>query len=260
MLESVRHLVTPNIAVALGYTQFKGRRLTRAASFGRNTNVGSSAFEPIATDGILNFLQAPDTMRIKAGGNVADDAAGTGAREILLRGIAVVDGNVRFAAETLITAGASASAPTALSWWRVFRSIVTGVGTYGGVNTGIITIENVNTPTDQLILPAGVGQSKTTLFSTPDDQQLLVEKFIFSVDVAQAAEINIVTRENFTTVAAPMSPTRIRATTEISSNAITVETSAILIIPPLTDIWIEAKATASSAVVSALMNGKLAAI
>lgn len=257
MPPSVRDLISPNLAIALGYCQFKGRIITPVAKFGRNIAVGSGGFEPIATDGILNFLQAPDTMRIKAGGNAADTAAGAGAREITLQGVAVVDGNLRIAAEILVTAGASASAATALSWWRVFRSFVSGVGTYGGANTGVITIENVNTPADRLIIPAGVGQTQTSVFLTPDDQQLLIEHFTISVDVNQAAEIQIVTRENFTTVAAPMKPTRIRATTEITDNVNVIELDSLLEIPPLSDVWIIGQSTAGSAVVSTLMDGKL---
>lgn len=258
MAETVRNLLSPDLAVSLGFAHFKGQPILPFAKFGRNTAVGSGTFEPITPTGVLNFLQAPDTMRIKAGGNGADNAAAAGAREITLQGIAVVNGNLRIATEKLVTAGASASNPTALSWWRVFRAFVSAAGAYGGTNIGIITIQNVNTPLERLTIPAGVGQSQTSAFATPDDKTLFVDQFILSVDVNQNAEIQIVTRENFN-VLVPFSAARVRATTEISTNAIDVPLMTPLEVPPLTDIWVVGKATAASAVVSTIMNGKLAA-
>lgn len=259
MPDNVRSLISPDLAVSLGYAHYKKQRVLPFTKFGRNTAVGSGGFEPITPTGVLNFLQAPDTMRIKAGGNGADSAAAAGAREITLKGIAVVDGNLRIATETLATAGASASAPTTLSWWRVWQAVVSAVGAYGGANIGTITIQNVNTPLELVTIPAGVGQTQTSAFATPDDKSLFIDQFMLSVDVKQNTEIQIVTRENFN-VLAPFSAARTRATTEIDTNAIDVPLKTPLEIPPLSDVWVIGKATAASAVVSTLMNGKLAAV
>lgn len=69
--------------------------------FGRNASVGTS-FVPVALGGIYRTPTSTSatTLRIKAGGNANDDAAGTGAREVTLEGL---DENFELASEAVAT-------------------------------------------------------------------------------------------------------------------------------------------------------------
>ena len=127
--------------------------------FGRNDSVGTS-FVPICLGGIYNTPQSGSatTLRIKAGGNANDTAAGSGAREITIQGL---DENFLEVSDTLATAGASASSATTTTFTRVFRAWVSESGTYAaataGSHSGDIVIENGAGGTDWLTIDTSVG-------------------------------------------------------------------------------------------------------
>ena len=112
--------------------------------FGRNPLVGTS-YVPICSTGLYNTPQVAGatTLRIKAGGDVNDDAAGTGAREITIQGLDETGAEVT---EVIVTNGASASLTTTSTFVRWYRGFVSGSGTYADQSTGsmadTITIEN----------------------------------------------------------------------------------------------------------------------
>ena len=112
--------------------------------FGHNDLVGTS-FVPVTSTGSYPTPQVSGatTLRVKAGGNANDTAAGTGAREITLTGLDETGAEVT---ETLATAGASASSVTTTTFLRLYRVAVSASGTYAtaaaGSHAGIITIEN----------------------------------------------------------------------------------------------------------------------
>lgn len=255
----VRDKFSAGASVALGLVNHRQGLVTTVDKFGRNTAVGNSAFEIISASGVLNFLELAATVRIKAGGDAADTAAGVGAREVTVQGIAVVGGNLRIATEAIATAGASASAATTLTWWRIWRAWVSSAGAYGGKNTAAITIEDTDGPDDQIVIPLDSGQTATSLFSTPDDRQLLIEQFILSIDTTQSAELRLCVRENFNDVTVPFSPTRIKRTFGAFAGMENHPNSSPIVIPPLSDVWIEGKAAAASALISTMMLGKLVA-
>jgi len=117
---------------------------TVVKKFGRYTSIGTS-FTPVARLGVYNTPQAASatTLRIKAGGNANDTAAGSGAREVTLEGL---DENFAYATEAVATAGASASSATTTTFTRLFRAYVSSSGTYAtsaaGSHSATITIEN----------------------------------------------------------------------------------------------------------------------
>jgi len=124
--------------------------LTDTKKFGRNAAIGTT-YGPVALGGVYQTPQASGAtaLRIKAGGNAADTAAGAGAREITLGGL---DENFEYATETLATAGASASSATTTTFTRLFRFYVSASGTYAtasaGSHVGDIVIENSAGGTD----------------------------------------------------------------------------------------------------------------
>ena len=95
--------------------------------FGVAEGIGTS-FELLSND---SNYQRPATagamaLRIKSGGNAADDAAGAGARTVKLIGL---DTSLTEITETITTAGASASSYTTATFFRLFSAEVLTSGT-----------------------------------------------------------------------------------------------------------------------------------
>jgi hypothetical protein len=109
-------------AAGLQITRNKAKGNRSINIFGRNTSIGIT-FEPITPGGVLRLPLPADAqrLRIAAGGNAADSAAGAGAQQILISGLNA-EGNK--AAEIVTTAGATASALTTTAFWRVQEVIV----------------------------------------------------------------------------------------------------------------------------------------
>ena len=206
--------------------------------FGRNSAVPNGSWEGILeTTAQFNWLTAATTVRIKAGGNAADTAAGAGAREIIVEGI---NGSGALASEVIATAGALASSATITSFWRVFRVYVSAVGTYGVANTGAIVIENSAGGTDLLGILAGQSQSEYGAYSIPAGKTGYLLSVSLSVDSGKAADVRLFTRENFNDVVAPMSPKRLRMYWDAVLGQEEIKPkSPILSLPPYTDMWLE---------------------
>lgn len=118
--------------------------VTSVKKFGRNSAVGTT-YVPVALGGIYRTPQSTSAtaLRIKAGGNANDTAAGSGARQITLIG---TDENFNEVTETLATAGASASSATTTTFTRLYRFFVSQSGTYAtasaGSHVGDIVVED----------------------------------------------------------------------------------------------------------------------
>lgn len=154
--------------------------------FGANGAVGTSATY-IATLGGTSpyFPTAATTVRIKAGGNANDTAAGSGAQEITILG---VDQNWAEQTVTLATAGASASSSTAVTFFRVYRAFVSKVGAYRGSNTGTITIE-ATAGGDFAQIAAGYGQSQGTGYVVPAGYSLYIKAVHIMAAAVKAVDI-----------------------------------------------------------------------
>lgn len=103
------------------------------------------------------WLTSAAAVRVRAGGNANDTAAGTGARTLTVYGL---NETWALASESITLAGASASAATTTTFIRVHRVTVDTVGTYTGGNTGAITIETTG---GTLVAAIEAGRSRTTL-------------------------------------------------------------------------------------------------
>jgi hypothetical protein len=102
------------------------------------------------------------TIRIKAGGDAADDSGGTGARTVEVQGL---DANYLPARETLTTAGASASSSTTTEFLRVLRVRVTTAGT-GETNAADMVLEKTGTG-DLCTILAGESSSQIGMVTVP---------------------------------------------------------------------------------------------
>lgn len=139
--------------------------------FGRNPAVGTST-EDIWNGGGLwpGFISAATTVRIAAGGDAADSAAGTGARLVRIEGL---DQDGHLAGENVVTAGASASASTVTTFLRVFRAYALDCGS-SGFNVGDVTIESTDGVTTFAVFPAEIGQSLLSFYTVPTGYQALL--------------------------------------------------------------------------------------
>ena len=215
--------------------------------YGRNIDVGTTEEDLHGLGGLINWLQAPTAVRIKAGGNAADTAAGAGARTVRVSGI---DSNLNYANELITTNGASASLATTALFWRVFRARVETVGAYGVANTGVITIENGAGGTDLIQIAAGEGSSQFGAYSIPQGYRAILKHSHLSVDSGKAVNIKLWSRAAFNDVVAPMSPKINRAQFDGIMSPLEWETPIKLSFGELTDIWWSAAAVSTSAKVS----------
>lgn len=183
--------------------------------FGKNPAVGTS-FVPVSVGGAYQTpqLASATALRVKAGGNIADTAAGAGAREITLVGL---DSTGAEAADTLATAGASASAATTTVFSRLFRAYVSASGTYGttaaGSHTGDIVIENAAGGTDWLTLDAtdySRGQSEVGCYTVPAGKRAFITNALIATDSSKSTAIILVKRDDLDDAAAPYEAMRIQ--------------------------------------------------
>lgn len=243
----IQHTGRMDIDAALGQVDRAGGRLEPDVKFGFNAVVGTTAEAIHSLGGFINFPTSAQTVRIKAGGNVADDAGGDGARSISVHGI---DENLNEVDEIIVTNGADASLATAALFWRVFRVKVVDVGLYGVANTAAIKIENTTSTQELVEIPAGLGQSQTSLVSTASKRPIVITHISLFVEATKIVTFDMFVREAFTTVAAPfMSKRQLLPPIKVSEGGEDLLLDAPIHVPALSDVWFEgvhASATAEA--------------
>jgi hypothetical protein len=173
--------------------------------FGYNASV-STSFEDIWEGADLGgattytFPQAAETLRVKAGGDVNDTSAGTGAQTVR---VDFLDSNWDEVSEVLTLAGASASAATSATAFRVLRVEVVDVGTYGGSNTGDIVIENTTTNTELAYVGAGLGIAQQSIYTVPAGKTAYITKLEVSVGQGNSADVRLFKIEKVDDVTTP---------------------------------------------------------
>lgn len=182
--------------------------------FGRNNAVGTS-FVPITLGGVYQMPQVAGatTLRIKAGGNANDTAAGTGAREITVN---VLDETGVAITETIATAGASASSATTVTAIRLLDAFVSKSGTYPNATAGShaadIVIENGAGGTDwATITNTDFSRSQTEIgfYTVPLAKTAYVHAISVTVDSTKSADVLAIKRNNILETAAPFTAMRV---------------------------------------------------
>ena len=227
--------------------------------FGRNIACGTS-YVPVSDNGVYRTPQAGSAtaLRIKAGGNAADTAAGAGARSVRLYGI---DSNGDEVVETIATAGASASSATSASFIRLYQAEVASSGTYGtqdaGSHVGNITIENAAGTQDwaQIQLngfPASVtGIGSLTI---PRNHVGLITTVQINVDLTKSTDVLILKRGGILDTVAPYQPIyKVQEFIGVA-RSISVQFDTPIKITELTDIGILAKVSNGTGAVSINME------
>ena len=223
---------------------------TMVHKFGRNDAVPNGSWEFVNLLGFTAWpLSAATTVRIKAGGNAADTAAGAGAREVTVQGI---DSNGDETSEAIATAGASASGNTTASFWRIHRAWVSSVGTYGAGNTAAVTIENSGGGTDLIQIAASEGQTQFGAYTIPTGKTGYLLSLHLTVDAAKAADFRVFTRDDITDTSAPMKSKRLKLYFDgVLGEMIYKPYGPELSINGLADIWVEAQGGGAGTEVSA---------
>lgn len=208
--------------------------------FGRNDAVPNATWAFVNLLGFTAWpLSAATKVRVKAGGDVADVAGGSGALGVTIEGI---DGSGNDVSETIATAGASASALSDALFFRVHRASPSGVGTYGAANTDDIIIENGSGGTDLIKIAADEGQTQFGGWTAPVGCTAYLLGGVITVDGIKPADIKIMTRDNSMDTVAPMSSKRLRRFFDGVLGVVPFGTVAPGIkLNALTDIWAEAR-------------------
>ena len=210
--------------------------------FGRNPAVPNGSWEGVLqATAQFTWLQAATTVRVKAGGDAADDGTssplGAGAQAVTIQGLDATGVQVT---ETVTTAGTAASAYTTTEFIRVYRAWVSSVGTYTGSNTANIMIEDGTN--DLILIAAGEGQTQFCGYSIPAGKTGYLASVLVQADGAKAADFRLFTRENILETSAPYTAKRLKYYWDGVLGVSLIKTlTPILKIPPLTDIWIEAQ-------------------
>ena len=223
--------------------------------FGRNIAVANAIWEGVhPLDGLFVFLSAATTMRVKAGGNSADTAAGAGAQMITLFGLS---GAGEIISENLVLDGATASAATSLTFLRTFRTLVADgrAGAYGGTNVGNVVIEDAAGANDMIEIEAGEGQSQYCAYSIPAGKTGYLMEIRVQADSQKPADFRLFTREGILDNSTPFGVTRVKMHFDgVVGQETEQGSSPLLVLPALTDIWVEAEGDGAQTEVSADME------
>ena len=201
--------------------------------FGRNDSVGTS-FEPVTVGGIYPTPQASGAvrLRVKAGGNANDTAAGTGAREITLEGLGT---SGQLVSETLATAGASASSGTTTSFIRLFRAYVSASGTYAtasaGSHSGDIVIEDTSGTSDYATISSSGfprGATEIGAYSVPDGYTAYLESSFGFTDSSKTTTLLFFQRTNILQTSAPYDAMRVVFEERVEGGEFTIDIDAPL--------------------------------
>ncbi len=218
--------------------------------FGRNLAVANATWELISNlSGTYPFPSAATTVRVKSGGNANDTVAGTRARKVRIYGL---DNTLALADEEVDLAGASASSSTTTSFWRVFRGVVTEVGTYGSTNEAAIVVENTAGTADLLQINAEESQSQLCSYSIPTGYTGYLISLHVQVDASKAADIRVCTRDDIDSTSSSIKPARVRHYADgILGEYTFIPKSPAITLLEKSDIFVEAEGGGAQTEVSA---------
>jgi hypothetical protein len=228
--------------------------------FGRNAAVGAS-YAPVSIGGIYRTPQPANAtaLRIKAGGNANDTAAGTGAREITIIGLNASGALIN---ETIATAGASASASTQQTFMRLLSAYVSTSGTYAsqtaGSHVGSIVIENAAGGTNwATIFDTTFPRSETQIavYTVPVNRSAIITDMNISSDADKKANVILFQRTGILQTSAPYDGMRVvEEFTQVSGLHNVVFPTPLGPFPELTDIGFMARSTSTTIDMSISFN------
>lgn len=214
--------------------------------WGSNEAVSSSTVweDLILPGGLYPFPTAADNIRVRAGGNAADDAAGANARTITVEGL---DTNFNAITENITLAGSSASSNTTQQFRRITRAYVATSGTYGALNAGPIIIEDTGgnelarIGADAADTPAGYGRSRHGILTVANGFDFYLKKITITVGDNKTCDVRIAWRPNADITSAPFSGVYTLPLVEDFKGSVNIPFDYSFKWEQKTDIWIQAK-------------------
>lgn len=222
---------------------------------GRNVAV-AQAYVPVSESGFYRTPQVAGatSLRIRAGGNAADTAAGAGAREVEIYGL---DANGLEVTERIATAGASASAATSTQFIRLLDASVSKSGTYAtqlaGSHVGTINIEATNGDLWATIPLNGFPEARARIgaFTVPSNYEAFLIGVRVNADAGKTVDSVVFMRGGILETSAPYSPMQIVAEYFNIEGFFDISYSAPIYLPPMTDVGLLAKVDVQTARVGA---------
>lgn len=212
--------------------------------FGQNLVVGTS-FEDIQSQGgTLIFLQSAELITISSS-DAADTLLGINATSVKLFGL---DSNFIEITEIVNLSGTT-NVNTTQEFIRINRMAVNEVGNYSAANAGTITGTSALSNTVQIEIPTGEGTSKTTHFTVPAGQNLIITSFRVTMDTGKTIDIVFKIRENANDIIAPMSPIKTIRDIKGVDTPVSGVSLGNLKFDEKTDIWAIAASSVGSAAV-----------
>lgn len=221
--------------------------------FGQSLDVGTS-YAPVSIGEIYRTPQVAGAtaLRVKAGGDAGDTAAGAGARGVTLIGL---DETGAYAEETIATAGISASSNTTTTFLRLFRAFVSASGTYATASAGShvadIVIENSAGTEDWATIKLSnfpLGQSEIGFYTVPLGKRALVQQIVLEVDATKAVDFIFLQRPNILETSDPYSAMRVVQGFSGVEGVFNLQLANPYIFSALTDIGFMAKGSSPAEV------------
>lgn len=234
-------------------SKFDGLNVVKVIhKFGANSAIGGSEEHVWGAGGdYTGFFTTAQSVRVKAGGNAADTAAGAGARTVKVFGL---DANYELAEDTLTLAGTSASASSSVQFTRVYRSRVETTGTYGASNTGAIDIEGVSASAVCSHINAGYGQSTQSHFTIPVGYVGFLTRVVIVADPSNTAEVFLRIRAGADVTSAPFTPSRAGSVWYNIGGVASVDYDSPVRLPEKTDIYFTATKKSGAGDTSVAIN------
>lgn len=223
------------IAATLGRTAGS----TVIQQFGTNPSISTTEEDIWDLGGAYPWPEAAETVRVAAGGDVADTAAGVGARKIKVFGL---DETFALVEEEITLAGVSASAATTITFFRVYRAEVTEAGAYTGANTADILVENTVSLDTIICIQAGMGMSQSSMYTIPAGKEAVIINISTNVSANKPSIIKMKKRSNIDLVSAPFGALVTILQYSSLQGPVTPSIDAFEVIPEKTDIWFTGQA------------------
>lgn len=220
-------------------------------------DVGTS-FIPVCRGGVWQTPQvgSQTQLRVKAGGNANDTAAGSGARKIMLEGI---DETGALITDELTLAGTSASSASSEEFLRLTRAWVTESGSYANATTPShsddIVIENSAGTADWATIDStgfARGQSEIACYTVPLGYRAFIQGFVVNSDSSKSTDFLFYQRRNILETSAPYTSMRlIFEAAGLAGEEIVQPLTPYGPFPALTDLGFMAKVSSGSGEVEA---------
>ena len=215
-----------------------GGQSSRRAS-GVNDSVASGALETVwgySADWIPNQV-VNEKLRIRAGGSAADDTAGAGAQTVE---VTFLDETWAEVTETLVTAGASASAATTANCVRLLSAEVINVGTYHKANTAEMIFE-LTGGNIMGNIAIEKGEYEAAIYTVPAGKTMYITEIFVSCGQADSADIKMFVVDDGSDLTTPFKAKHEEWGVEDFSGAQPIPLTTYLKVAEKSDVWFEAQ-------------------